>query len=331
MTKSTITINGHVYDAITGQAVDGSGKVLRQRASQNKQVTPDIVPVKARGQIKPAPRPKHEIHAPAQAMHSSLQKSKTLQRQALQKPSPDSKRSPMISRFAKKPVTEKTITEVSEVKNENIDQPAPIHPTVAKIMNQKTAKIAEASKPKLSGSELKEKLIKERLEEVKEAPHKKERPNWVARQPRLVTILSSTLALLLLGGYLTYITLPSISLKMAATRAGVDATLPDYKPEGYSLDGPIAYNSGEVVISYKSETNNSAYELTQKSTNWDSEALLDNYVTEQTNSYLTYQEKGVTVYTFNNEAVWVNGGLLYTISGDAKLSADQIMNLATSI
>ncbi len=327
MTKSTITINGHVYDAVTGQAVDGSGKVLRQRM----QTMSDVAPVKIRGQIKPAPRPKHEVHAPAQAIHSALQKSTTLQRQALQKPTPDSKRSPMISRFAKKPNVKQPNTEPSEVKNQSVNEPAPIHPTVAKIINQKAARIAEANKPKLSGSELKEKLIKERLEEVKEAPRKKERPDWVTRQPKMVTILSSTLALLLLGGYLTYISMPSISLKVAATRAGVDATLPDYKPEGYSLDGPITYNSGEVVISYKSETSGSAYELTQKSTNWDSEALLDNYVSEQTDSYLTYQEKGITVYAFNNEAVWINGGLLYTISGDAKLSADQIMDLATSI
>lgn len=326
MAKSTITINGNVYDAVTGQAVDGSGKSLHQR-----RVVSDISPIKIRDQIKTKLRKDREPVAQAQAMHNHLQKAQTLQRQALKKPTPESKRSPMISRFAKhNKVVEEQKAE-NPVKTERAEV-APIHPMVAKAIEKKTlASTPNNNQTKLSGSELKEKLIKERLEEVKEAPHKKERPHWVTHQPKFVTIACGTLGFLLLGGFLTYITLPSISLKVAASRAGVDATLPDYEPEGYSIDGPISYNPGEVVISYKSETDGSEYTLSQKSTNWDSKAVLDNYVTEKTGSYITYQEKGVTVYTFNDEAIWVNGGILYTITGDAGLSADQIMDLATSI
>lgn len=205
-----------------------------------------------------------------------------------------------------------------------------MHPAVARALQQH-AQQAE-SQPALTGSELKDQLIKERLAEVGNAPAKKDKKTrWLGRQPRLVTILSSTLALLILGGYLTYITLPSISLKVAASRAGVNAAMPEYKPDGYSLDGPITYSPGEVVISYKSNTNDSGYKLIQKATNWDSQAVLDNYVTKLTDNYLTFQERGVTVYTFGNRAAWVNGGLLYTVDGNASLSSDQILRLATSL
>ena len=244
-------------------------------------------------------------------------------------PHPHHERSPLISKFGgmKAPVAQ---TETRQPKPIEHIAPAAVHPAVAKALQQQAA---AQPKPQLSGSDLKEQLIKERLAEVSERPtHHEKKAGWLGRQPRLVTILSSTLALLILGGYLTYITLPSISLRVAASRAGVNASMPEYKPDGYSLDGPITYSPGEVVISYKSNTDTeTGYKLVQKATNWDSQAVLDNYVAKLTDNYLTYQERGITVYTFGNKAAWVNGGLLYTIEGNAALSSDQILKVATSI
>jgi hypothetical protein len=269
-------------------------------------------------------------------MHQVTQKSHTLYRKALKKPDvaeaqakPAVERSPSISKFA----TEQAKAmqqEAAPLKKAEAIAPASVHPHMVKIMQQQAA---AAPQKQLTGSDLKEQLIKERLAEVSdrhEKHHKK--VGWLGRQQRMVTILSSTLALLILGGYLTYITLPSISLRVAASRAGVNANMPEYKPDGYSLDGPITYSPGEVVISYKSNTEDtSGYKIVQKATNWDSQAVLDNYVAKLTDNYLTFQERGVTVYTFGNKAAWVNGGLLYTIEGNAALSSDQILRVATSI
>lgn len=335
MTKTTITINGRTYDAITGMPVvehHVTANVATPKPaphSASVRTFSDVAPVTA-----DVARPIHHAHAPAQAVHGIPQKSQTLHRAAVKKPVIEptqahatTQRSPLISRFN----GQEAKPAVAQPAPEPI-QPAAMHPSVAKVAQHQHAHSQPAT-PQLSGSNLKEQLIKERLAEVSEHPtHKAKKANWLSRQPRLVTILSSTLALLILGGYLTYITLPSISLKVAASRAGVNASMPEYKPDGYSLDGPITYSPGEVIISYKSNTNDdSGYKLVQKASNWDSQAVLDNYVSRLTDNYLTFQEKGVTVYTFGNKAAWVNGGLLYTIDGNAALSSDQILRVATSI
>jgi hypothetical protein len=347
MTKAIITINGRTYDAITGMPVTDAKVqaqvVQRLQAAPKAPAAPsqahkaavrpamrtmDVAPAAARS-VRPA-------HAPAQAVHQVTQKSHTLYRKALKKPDvaeaqakPAVERSPSISKFA----TEQAKVmqqEAAPLKKAEAIAPASVHPHMVKIMQQQAA---AAPQKQLTGSDLKEQLIKERLAEVSDRPEKHHKKvGWLGRQQRMVTILSSTLALLILGGYLTYITLPSISLRVAASRAGVNANMPEYKPDGYSLDGPITYSPGEVVISYKSNTEDtSGYKIVQKATNWDSQAVLDNYVAKLTDNYLTFQERGVTVYTFGNKAAWVNGGLLYTIEGNAALSSDQILRVATSI
>lgn len=45
----------------------------------------------------------------------------------------------------------------------------------------------------------------------------------------------------------------------------------------------------------------------------------------------TTSERGLTIFTYKNNAIWVNGGILYSISGDASLSGDQIRQIATSL
>lgn len=204
-----------------------------------------------------------------------------------------------------------------------------MHPVAAKALAQ--AAPAAVHQPQNS-KELKEALIRERLAEATpnhEQHHSKKRR--LTRQPRLATILTSSLALLLLAGYLTYINLPNISMRVAATRAGISANYPNYKPDGYHFAGPITYQPGEVNISFKSNTNERNFVIKQKASGWDSQAVLDNYVTKKTGTYLTYQERGLTIYSFGNKAAWVNGGLLYTIEGNAPLSSDQLLKIATSM
>lgn len=357
MTKQTITINGRTYDAVTGLLVTVEPHHVHQpdgrpheHSHHPVRAFSDIGPSTTVHELRKPERPAysadlepagrvlapHEVHAAAQAMHQTTQKSQTLYRQALAKPAPEPavqhhERSPLISRFSDtqpEPPQDATPTPEPEAP---VQQPV-MHPAVAKAL-QTQALAHPVAQPQPSGTDLKEQLIKERLAEVGtgDMPKKGKKTNWLSRQPRMVAILSSTLALLILGGYLTYITLPSISLRVAASRAGINASMPDYKPDGYSLDGPITYSPGAVVVSYKSNTNDSGYKLTQKASNWDSQAVLDNYVSKQTDNYLTFQERGITVYTFNNKATWVNGGMLYTIEGNAALSSDQVLRVATSL
>ena len=359
MTKqTTITINGRLYDAITGQPVvaaaahkaaakpaqapaqPASARTFNDigpRPATVKQGTAKPVAQPATPAAQPAKAAHRANHPVAQSVHARPQKSQTLYRKALKKPvvehtpatisTKDLGRSPLISKFNTGPVTvHPDLTRKAQAQEETI-APAQTHPTVAKVLQQRVpAPVQHAT-----GKELKEQLIKERLAEVSDSPHNTQKRAWFKSKPRVASILTATLALLVLGGYLTYMNLPVISMKVAASRAGVDATFPNYRPDGYALNGPITYSPGEVNINYKSNSNDNGFRISQKPSNWDSQALLDNFVTRQTENYLTFQERGVTVYTFGNKAAWVNGGLLYTLDGNSSLSSDQVLRLATSM
>ncbi len=340
MTKTTtITINGRLYDAVTGMPVVGSGApkpVVKAENQAAGRVMPKPV-ARSFNDIAPKQLAIHRVaHPGAQAVHQRTQKSETLYRKAVKKPQTEvqpvkptaeiAARSPMISRFGANVTHHPELDRKATTHHpEEAIKPAQQHPSVAKALEHQAA----AAQPELTGQALKEQLIKERLASV-DTPAKDKR-KWFSRKPRLASILASSLAVLILGGYITYMNLPMISMKVAASRAGVNATMPNYKPDGYSLDGPITYSPGQVNINYKSTTNDVSFKLTQAPSNWDSQAVLDNYVTKQTETYLTFQERGIKVYTFDNKAAWVNGGLLYTIEGTASLSSDQVLRLATSM
>ena len=60
--------------------------------------------------------------------------------------------------------------------------------------------------------------------------------------------------------------------------------------------------------------------------------MLANFVEPKAGTaYSTAETNGLTIYTFGQNAAWVNGGILYTITGNAPLSADQIQHIATSL
>ena len=361
--KNSITINGRLYDAVTGMPIQNESTVSVQKTVESSNLK--------KSKRHPVPRPTGNMHraftdiavprktqptpfkkvvaaipraqteAPAQAVHQRPQKSQTLHRAALKRPEAEQsavkqERSPAISKFAQQTVSQPAQQPPVVVPSQPTDEQAKVHPAVAKALAtiQSNQVPARPEQPR-SSKELKELLIKERLAEVEavdnQTQQKKEKKGFFRSKPRLTTILTSTLAILLLGGYLTYINLPNISMRVAATRAGIAANFPNYKPDGYGFQGPITYAPGEVSISYKSNTNNSNFTLKQKGSNWDSQAVLDNYVSKQAENYLTYQEQGLTIYSFDNKAAWVNGGLLYTIEGNTQLSSEQLLKLATSM
>lgn len=83
----------------------------------------------------------------------------------------------------------------------------------------------------------------------------------------------------------------------------------------------FASNSGPV-----------SFALNQANSTWDSSALLEKYVDPRSKGeYATYNDAGLTIYTYGTDAAWVNGGVLYTVEGDAVLSNEQIRRIATSM
>lgn len=314
-----VTINGHRYDAHTGMPLD---------------------PVSAPKQPV-AKRP-----TAATTIHSTTQKSKTLVRRATKKPvtakpvtplnarparrSMDIARSSKITRFA--PATESKTTEPKSAIKKAVlqasDIPASTHPVVAKALAsaKKPAVVAPAYKP---AKEIKEEAIAAAIAKPGVKP---EKVSFRRKHPRVLSITAICLVIVVLAGYITYLNMPNLSVAVAASQVGIDAKYPDYRPDGYSIDGPVTFGDSAVTINFKANTGNTKFTFKQTRSSWDSSAVLDNIVHKQVGEdYITSQVGGLTIYSFKGNAAWVNGGILYTITGDAPLSSDQIRRIATSL
>lgn len=144
-------------------------------------------------------------------------------------------------------------------------------------------------------------------------------------------ISAGALAVLLIVGFLTYQNIPNLKLRLAAAKASINASLPNYQPAGFTL-GAINDRPGQVTINFSSNTDNRSFLLTQAKSGWNSEALLNNYVASGNKPYQTYQELGKTIFIYDeSNATWVDGGVWYKIEGDAQLTSDQLLRIARSL
>jgi len=314
--SKTVTINGRIYDVHTGMPVD----VAQAQAHTQHQ---------------------HAASRPSVALHQTTQKSHTLNRRIVQKKaaapsvhkqptmSPLASRHPSIAKFAPHPTG--AIQSSAPQPEKHV-----AHPIVEKVHKQQAAALhkkqqAPTLAPKPS-QVIKEEAIQESMTKAPSHAANHKQVKQPRRLPRIMSVASASLALLLLGGYFTYLNMPSLSVRVAAAQAGVNASYPSYHPDGYSLNGPVAYTQGQVNMKFASNSGPQNFTVTQSKTSWDSSAVLDNYIKEKAgDNYITYDEHGLTIYTYGGNAAWVNGGVLYTITGDAPLSGDQIRHIATSM
>jgi hypothetical protein len=322
--QDAVTINGQGYDPVTGLPLS-SGEP--QAADEKSEAV-------------------HVVHhsdgqRTAHHLHKTLKSSTTLRRKAVKKPVkphalvsvhrpqravPVVNKHPAVRRFALHPVGAISSKKVMDI------GPA-VHPHVAKAHARSLAKEQSLTATLPTAAETKAEAIKHAVEQT----HKTTKHHQTLRQrmrPRqqVTAILSATFALVLMAGYLTYLNLPSLSVRVAASQAGIDARYPDYHPDGYALNGPVTFTDGRVSMNFKANAGEVAYTINQSKSGWDNDAVLDNYVTPRAGTtYTPYNVRGLTIFTYKDDAAWVNGGILYTIEGDAHLSSDQIRHIATSL
>ncbi len=301
---ATITIDGQQYDAVTGLRVDSKAPVtVRKVPATSLHATPQHSTTLRRETTKPPTvqrtaigRHKSVKHIDIISTHSSVRK------------------------FAPHPV--------EAIRPKSMDIGPITHPHVAKAHARSAAK-AQPLSASLSATAIKAEAIKTAVANTHKKPLLRGR---IQPRQRAVSILSATLAVMLIGGYVTYLNMPSLSVRVAAAQAGIDANYPNYRPDGYSLNGPVTYADGRVSMNFKANAGVQDFTVTQSKSGWDSNAVLDNYVAPKAgSSYIPYTERGLTIYTYDNNAAWVNGGILYTVEGDAPLSSEQIRRIATSL
>lgn len=156
-------------------------------------------------------------------------------------------------------------------------------------------------------------------------------PVRVKKRGRALRYVTASFVSLFLIGFLTYQNAPSLSLKIASYRAGLHASLPAHQPDGFAL-GYLEYQPGNVIANFTSAQDGRQYNITQKTSSWDSQALLSNFVAGASSAYKTYQRAGRTVYVLgNNTATWVDNGIWYTVDGNSSLSSKQVLDLASSM
>ncbi|MFZ1258517.1 MAG: hypothetical protein WAQ25_03550 [Candidatus Saccharimonas sp.] len=321
MANTTVSVNGTVYHTATGLP-------LRLERQQHQS--------KARS---------------AQGLHATTQKSRTLSRKYVHRSTPAAAqpaeatlqpkvqaqpvaapvkplitRSQSISRFAKQ------YNQAHQPAKKIINDIGPTsHPLVEKVEQRRSVPAAKQASytpsQVLKNQAIAEAMAKTPAKSAKQA--RLPRQSWFKRA---FSMASASLAILLLGGYLTYLNMPQLSTRVAASQAGINASYPAYKPSGYSLSGPVAFDNGSVSMKFAANAGPQTYTLSQTKSGWDSSAVLDNYVQPKSGSnYSTTTANGLTIFSFGNSAAWVNGGILYTISGDAPLSSQQIERIATSL
>ena len=201
--------------------------------------------------------------------------------------------------------------------------------TLAKPASNQFLPIAQPNQKLSAYLENQEKIKASEPQKTKKTKRQKER---FSLKQNFASAAAASLSVLLIVGYVTYLNIPNFAMKVAASRAGFDASMPGYTPDGFSFHGPVAYNSGKVVVDFTSNSDDSSYQVAQQESSWDSKSLLENVVKEKSDKYLTFEDKGLTIYVYDGQnATWVNGGVMYSINSQSKLNTEQLINIATSI
>lgn len=148
---------------------------------------------------------------------------------------------------------------------------------------------------------------------------------------RIGSIAASTLAILLIVGFVAYMNATSLQMRLASSRAGISASLPTWQPEGFTI-GKFSYAPGTVTLSFRGNDPDQHFTLMQTASNWDSAALLSDYVLPNNDTYNAIQSGGTTIYTYgDNNATWVSSNIWYKLTTNGSLTTSEIVHIATSM
>jgi hypothetical protein len=149
---------------------------------------------------------------------------------------------------------------------------------------------------------------------------------------RLRTVSGLTAVAVIMAGVLIYQNVNGITLYVASSKAGFSASMPSYKPAGFSL-GNISAGAGEVAAKYTSNSDGRVYSLSEQPSDWDTTTLAESYVYGIAgNNYHTINSDGITIFVYgNNNATWVSGGIWYQLTTKGSLSQQQIIEIVDSV
>jgi hypothetical protein len=343
--NNIIEINGIKYDAKTGAAMPRANGHHATPAKQPLQTAvkrptmSDVVRNPASHAAARAPKPsstlmRHSVKKPSPTprKHSKAQGhttavttptgSKPLVKQSINRVDDN------LLLKAKRFPQSKLIQHFSQVTSDSnkfaaISPPAPLSTSPVSPNRPAQAQRKAPSKPQTTAELLDHAL--------RHATSHEQKDHAKPKKKRGLKIASTAALLLVVLGVVISQQIPNVKLHMASAAAGFHASLPDYKPAGYRLSR-MDSNSGVVATTFQSNSDQRQYTLTQKTSNWDSQALLDNFVAGHDKKYKVVEAAGRTVYIYgDHNATWVNAGIWYIVQSDGSLTNKQLSDLASSL
>ena len=123
--------------------------------------------------------------------------------------------------------------------------------------------------------------------------------------------------------------MPDISAKVAAAQNG--ASYPSFVPRDFIASG-ASFQKNTFSLEFVGP-DKTRFTIDQEKLPWDSNALLNNYVKPTWGEqYDTIREQGLTIYMYQSNAAWVNGGTVYKLNTTSgSLSKKQLKNIIASL
>lgn len=292
---------------------------------------------------------KSDSNQKAKATHRTVKSSTTLNRKYVKRPSRSDditvsvKRSAKIRRF-----DENNAVAISQAASEQPEMVAsaeqhPIQISVNKKMRSRAAAEVMEQPAKPTAKELKEQAIQKALAAASTVDSKTERAKTKKTRAkransvhfgfgRIMLALSCTAAAVFAIVYFVNLNMPDISLRVAAMQTGIEASYPSYVPRDFNLTD-ITSEDGKITLNFKNSSTGDAFSLVEERSSWDSNALLTNYVKDAYGeNYTVVREQGLTIYSDNSNATWVNGGIVYKLKiVSGSLTKKQIRSIAVSL
>ena len=283
---------------------------------------------------------KSENHQTAKATRRQTQASTTLNRRYVKRPSKTTDTTVTVRKSTKVKRFNDVVSQQSrKIQVEEAEKVVrhPLQTSANEKMKARNMATQQTATPKVSAKELKDQAIQKALaqaatmnEGTTKKADKAPRLHFGFGRVMLALICAATAVFAI--AYFVNLSMPDVSLKVAAMQTGIDAKYPGYVPRDYNISS-ITSESDRVSLSFLKSTTGDSFTLNEEKSAWDSNALESNFVkTEYGENYSIVREQGITIYVNDSKATWVNGGLLYKIeAAHGTLTEKQIRSIAVSL
>ena len=279
----------------------------------------------------------------AKTAHRRVRTSTTLNRKYVKQPTKSAdvsvsiKRSPRISHFNTTTTAQVASSAAQPVREQVVAHPLQVAANDRlRIRRAASTNSLQAQRP--TAKELKDQAIRkalaaaEKTEQPTEVQSKKTKKKMHFGFGRVMLALGCTAVAVFAIVYFVNLNMPDVSLKVAAMQVGINASYPSYVPRDYSISS-ITSEDNRITLDFKNTKNDDAFSLVEEASSWDSNALMTNYVQKTfKDNYSIVREQGLTIYISDNNAAWVNGGIVYKLAvTSGSLTHKQIRSIAVSL